>query len=402
MKVCLVSLNALPALSEQHKYLYIGGAEVQLAQLAVALARLGHDVSLVVSDAGQDDGATYAGVRTIKAYKPDSGLPVLRFVHPRWTGLWSAMAKADAEVYLYSCSGMVLGLLAMFCRLHRRRLVYRVASDADCDLKTVLIRSSRDRWLYRYGLQRADAILVQSNAQRMAIEKNFGRGSDVVRGLIEGPVHSSEELSKDIDVLWLANLRTLKRPDRFLDVAASLPQYKFHIAGGPVPGEESCYRDTERRARSLANVTFHGKIPYLDVGRLFDRTKVFVNTSDVEGFPNTFLQAWIRGVPVATMFDPDSIVRREGLGSTHDSVADLVAGVNRLLESESAYAAARAAALRHMRTKFDERSVLGPYLKALCGVEVVPQSHVANALHASVSDSASVREEACAPDRHSR
>jgi len=401
MRVCLVSLNALPALSEQHKSLYIGGAEVQLAQLAVALARLGHEVTLVVSDAGQPDGAVYAGVRTIKAYKPDAGLPVLRFIHPRWTGMWSALTRADADVYLYSCSGMALGLLAMFCRLHRRRLVYRVASDADCDLRTVLIRSRRDRWLYRYGLHRADAILVQSNAQRLAIKMNFGRGSDVVRGLVEGPM-TSDRVSKDIDVLWLANLRPLKRPDLILDVAALLPQYKFHIVGGPVPGEERCYRDTERRARGLSNVTFHGKIPYMDVGRLFDRTKLFVNTSDVEGFPNTFLQAWIRGIPVATMFDPDAIVRREALGSTHDSVADLAAGVTRLLESEEAYAAARTAALRHMRTNFDERSVLDPYLKALHGAEGAPQLPVADAVHASVRDAASMREEACAPDRHPR
>lgn len=367
MKVCLVSLNALPALSEQHKHLYMGGAEVQLAQLAMTLASRGHDVTMIVSDAGQPDGAIYEGVRTIKAFKPDAGLPFIRFVHPRWTKLWSAAVRADADVYLYSCSGMVLGLLAMFCRMNGRRLVYRVASDADCDMSTALIKSGRDRWLYRYGLLRADAVLVQSARQQDAILKNFGRVATVVRGLVEGPRSRSANTPKDIDVLWLANLRRLKRPDRLLDVAESLPQFSFHIAGGPVPGEEAYYREIEVRARVLANVEFHGKIPYMDVGRLFDRARLFANTSEVEGFPNTFLQAWIRGIPVATMFDPDALVAREALGSFHETVSELADGVRHMLGSTEAYDASRTAALRFMADNVNESKVLAPYISALEG-----------------------------------
>jgi glycosyltransferase involved in cell wall biosynthesis len=365
MKVCLVSLNALPALSAAHKGQYIGGAEVQLTQLAVALAVRGHEVSMIVADAGQPDGAVYEGVTTLTSFKPSAGLPFIRFLHPRWTKLWSAASRADADVYLYSCAGFVLGLLALYCRLHGRRLVYRLASDADCDLKTALIKSGRDRWLYRYGLQRTDAVLVQSIAQQAAIERNFGRKSTVVRGLVEGPRSGSASTAKDIDVLWLANLRHLKRPDRLLDLAEALPQFSFHMAGGPVPGDEAYYRQIESRAHAIPNVTFHGKVPYMDVGRLFDRAKVFTNTSEVEGFPNTFLQAWARGIPVVTLFDPDGLVAREALGSSHREVADMAPGLRRLLVSPDAYSTASSAALRYMDIHFGEGDVLAPYLNAL-------------------------------------
>jgi glycosyltransferase involved in cell wall biosynthesis len=369
MKICLVSLNALPAISRQHQHLYAGGAEVQLAQLAMALAKLGHETSLVVGDFGQPDGAVYEGVRTLKAFKPSAGLPGFRFIYPRWTGLWRAVSRADADVYYYSCAGMVLGLLAMFCRVRQRRLVFRAASDSDCNPHTLLSEYRRDRWLYEYGLRRTDAVLVQSVTQQKAMMSNYGTTSTIVRGLIERPPHDSRSQPKDIDVLWVANLRRLKRPDRLVEMATALPQYRFHMAGGSVPGEENFFRHVEAQARKVDNLTFHGKVPYLEVGRLFDRARLVANTSEVEGFPNTFLQAWVRGIPVVTMFDPDQLVTRESLGTSHQTVADMVSGLAALLESADAYGRVSANAFGFIEQLFGPDNVLGPYLDALIGTK---------------------------------
>lgn len=367
MRICLVNLRALPALSEEHKHERVGGEEVQHAQLAEALARMGHDVQLIVADFGQPDGAVYEGVKTLKAFKESAGIPGLRYFHPRWSGLWSAISRANADVYYYSCAGMILGMLAMYCGRNNRRLVFRVARDDDCDPKTVELRFARDRWLYEYGLRRTDAVLVQTLAQQKALQANVGLSSTVAGMLVARPFASAAATPKDVDVLWVANIRRVKRPEMLLELARALPHVNFHMAGAVVPGDEELTRVVERGARELPNLTFHGGVPYMDVGRLFDRAKVFVNTSDLEGFPNTYLQAWVRGVPVVTTFDPDGMVEREGLGSTHATVAELAQGVCHLLESESAYAAARAAALNYMDRHFGEQTVLAPYLDAITG-----------------------------------
>jgi len=365
MKVCFVNLGSLPALSPAHKNQRIGGEEVQHAQLAAALARRGHDVSLVVYDAGQADGAEFEGVKTHKAFEETGGLPVLRFVHPRWTRLWSAVARADAEAYYFSCAGMALGLLAMFCKLRGRRLVFRAASDTDCEPDKLLIRYARDRWLYEFGLKRADGVLVQSVTQQRAMLANYGKTSTVARMLVARPSATAAGTAKDVDVLWVANIREAKRPDRILEMARSLPHLSFHMAGGVFPGEEDLYRKIETAARGISNLVFHGGVPYLDVGSLFDRAKVFANTSDIEGFPNTFLQAWVRGIPVVTTFDPDRVIARYGLGSSHTSVEEMSRGLSAMTGDVAAYEAASAAAIKFMEQHYGEDEVLRPYLAAL-------------------------------------
>ena len=191
---------------------------------------------MIVADCGQPDGARWDAITTFKAYRLEAGVPGWRFIHPRWTGLWAALARADADVYYTSCAGMHLGLLAMFCRRARRRLVFRTASDSDCEPARLLVPYARDRWLYEYGLRRADAILVQSAAQAEALRRNYGLPGRVAGMLVEDPAAAC---AHDIDVLWVSNIRRLKRADRVLELADKLPRTRLHMVGGPMAGEEA-------------------------------------------------------------------------------------------------------------------------------------------------------------------
>src|SRR5207237_3529633 len=113
----------------------MAGEGVQQTLLGRALARRGHNVSMVVWDYGQVDGAEWEGIRVFKAYRPNAGLPVLRFIHPRWTGMWSALARADADLYYTSFARMHVGVVAYFCRLPRKRVVFRLVRDHEwCSL----------------------------------------------------------------------------------------------------------------------------------------------------------------------------------------------------------------------------------------------------------------------------
>lgn len=359
MNICLLGLDNLPVLAPELHAHAIGGESVQQTLLARALVRRGHEVSMVTADDSPLQDAVREGIRVHRAYRPAAGLPVVRFIHPRWTGLWAALGRADARIYYTSCAGMHLGLLALFCARHGRRLVFRCASDADCDPTRLLIRYARDRWLYRYGVRRADVILAQSSEQTRLLLQHFGRAARLAGMLVDPPPAAA---ARDIDVLWIGNLRQVKRPDRLLALAAALPDVAIHAVGGPVPDEARLYERVRRSAARHPNLTFHGPLSYRDANTMYGRARLLVNTSDIEGFPNAYLQAWMQGVPVVALRDPDGVIGRASLGVNVDSMRDMRAAVRGLLGEPDKLAAMSVRCRDYMAREYAEERVLAPYL----------------------------------------
>lgn len=296
--VCFVAPAVWPVLSEDSGSQVVGGAEVQQSFLARGFTRAGYHVSVVSLDYGQQDAVDIDGVRVYKAHTPNGGVPVARFIHPRVTSLWHAMTRANADIYYQRSGGMLTGLVAHYCRMHRRKMIYAAAHDADFERRLPLIRFSRDRWLFRYGLRYADHIVVQSHAQQAACMALIGRTSTRVPSCYEAPISACSDSHGYI--LWVSTVRSWKRPEVFLELARALPNHRFRMVGGPAIDEPRLYRNVEARARALRNIDFLGFVPYSRIEREFDGAVMLINTSSQEGFPNTFLQAWSRGIPTVS------------------------------------------------------------------------------------------------------
>jgi glycosyltransferase involved in cell wall biosynthesis len=363
--ICFAGLTNLPVLAREYAHHGIGGMQVQQTLLARMLARRGFDVSMVVADYGQEDGASWDGITTWRTFRPSAGIPVLRYIHPRWTRIWAALKRADADIYYVSGVGMMLGLVTLFARRYGRRVVYRLASLSDCDPKTICVQYWRDKQLYAYGLKRADLVLAQTEEQRRLMLKNYRRDSVVIPSLLDPPGRCDRFESRPVDVLWVGALRPLKRPKLLLELARKLPHLKFEIAGGPSPDDPSLYEDVKRAAAQLPNVTFHGPVPYHDVGALFERARLLVGTSEVEGFPNTYLQAWSHGAPVVAFLDPENVIARKRLGRAVHSIDEMAAGVTELLTNPVEWAATSARCQEHAEDHADENARVQLYIDAL-------------------------------------
>ena len=363
--VCVVGLHSLPVLAPEFAGLRAGGAELQQALLAKALVRRGFRVSMVVSDLGQGDGADWHGVTTYRAYQPHAGLRFLRFAHPRWTRTWAAMRRADADIYYTSCAGMLLGQVAMFARRHRKKLVFRIASNTDCDPKELLLRFPHEKWLYRYGLARADVVLAQTTAQEQALLHNFARESRVVPPLADVDAVRRDFGDRDIDVLWVGNIRKLKRPELLLEAAQALPELRFHMIGGEMPGSERYFEEVRQRVSAVPNVTFHGLVPYHEMKGYYSRARVLAATSETEGFPNTYLQAWAHGVPVVAFLDPETLIERNGLGVVVDAADALRDALASLARDPERWGSASARCARYIDESFDEERMIAPYVDVL-------------------------------------
>jgi glycosyltransferase involved in cell wall biosynthesis len=366
-RLCFVGLNNLAVLAPEYDRSGPAGEPVQHTLLAKSLARRGYDVSMVTGDFGQPDGSIWDGVKTFKAYALEAGLPVLRFVHPRWTGLLSALGRANADVYYSSCAGGLAGQVAMFCAWHGKRYVFRLASDSDCMPDALIIKHWywRDQQLYRYALAHAAGVLAQSERQQELLWRNFQTRSSIAGMMIGAPGVNTEFAARDVDALWVSNMRRLKRPDILLAIASELPQLAFHMVGGAVRGDPGLFEQVRSQARRVANVTFHGALPYAETSALYGRARVFVNSSEMEGFPNTYLQAWASGTPVVAFFDPDGLIAKHGLGTAVRTQTEMRDAIRTLSHDEAAWNAARARCLAFIERHYGEDATLQQYLQVL-------------------------------------
>lgn len=329
MKICFVGLDNLALLAPQYGRHESGDDALQQTLLARALARRGYEVSMVVADLGQADGARWDGIRTFRT-------------RSRWAGLWRALARADADLYYASGAGAQAALLGLFCLVRNRRLVLRPGSAED------------------FGLRGAHALVVGSPEEQRALARQG------LRSRRAGPLFDAapRAASRDIDVLWTSPMRGTARPDRALTLARRLPQARVHMAARPLAGDEALFRVIRRMAEDVANVSFHSAPPPLEALELYGRAKLLLSTGEDEGLPHAWLQAWARGVPVAALADPGGVVAREGLGVVADSPTRLLDAVRALLEDEAAWRAASARCRRYMARAYSEARMLRAYVAA--------------------------------------
>ena len=358
-KICFVESEIYSILKPGVGTLSSGGEAVQHSLLAREFANQGWSVSAVCQDDGQADGESLSGVEFWRTYQSDAGIPGIRFFYPRAYKVWRALKKADADVYFQSCAGFMTGAVAYFARRYGRKMIFRVAHDTDCIPGEQLINNRRDRWLYEYGLRSADLISVQSDVQADALKKNYGLSSVGIKMVVEPPADT--RLEKDIDVLWVNNFRGFKRPELVVDIAQALPNVGFVMIGGRMKGFENLYEQVRKAAEITPNLTFVGPVPYSEVNDYFVRAKLFLNTSDSEGFPNSYLQAWVRGVPVISYFDPDGLIDALKIGAKVSSQEEFCAPIEALLEADEKRLVMAQRASDFARANYSSQAIVDHY-----------------------------------------
>src|SRR5690606_9624264 len=127
-KICILGLEDYPMLTGDPSLGHIGGESVQHVLLARAWRDLGVDVSIIVYDHGQPRSAMIDGIRVVSAFRPTAGAPVLRFAHPRATGLVRALRDIDADLYYQSPASAWTGIAVWYARRSRKWSVVRIAS----------------------------------------------------------------------------------------------------------------------------------------------------------------------------------------------------------------------------------------------------------------------------------
>lgn len=230
---------------------------------------------------------------------------------------------------------------ALYCRRNDARFVFHAASEMDvCPPRitgwsaAAAIERARRR-IEEYGLRRADVIVTQTRDQARMLQQNYGLAASAVVPNFH-PAPDEERRERAVGrrrVVWVANFKPVKNPEQFVDLAeafAHRADVEFVMIGRP--GDPKRYAALHERIARLPNLRYLGELPLERVNEEIAASDVLVNTSTLEGFPNTFIQAWLRGVPVvSTRVDPDGCLSRHGTGIVAGNSAALVTVLDSLL-----------------------------------------------------------------------
>lgn len=200
------------------------------------------------------------------------------------------------------------------------RTILCIASDKDIspdyrpDSREVN-HNAMPKWKGHYSLTMADCIIVQSETQRAALLRHFNR--DAV--LIRNPVHVSPNdpqywlpRGQREYGLWIGRSDDFnKRPMLYLELAKDCPDLEFLMIVSRT--DEAVFLTLSSSCPANLRIVEH--VPPQEIWDYLHRARVLVNTSRFEGFPNSFLQAAVMGVPIVSLeVDPDGMLSRHACG----------------------------------------------------------------------------------------
>lgn len=248
---------------------------------------------------------------------------------------WKAVFRQKSDLVINRGASRSLFFLECLCRIKKVKLVQFGASDTDfIPGQEILAGNSLNKKLYRRAIKKTKYIISQNNKQHDSLQKYYCKESIVLPN-IWIPANQVVE-HKSYDALWVANLRPLKKAEWFVNLAKKMPQYKFAIVGGALSKEY--YEQIMQMASEVDNLSFLGAKSFTEVNILLAKSRLLVCTSEFEGFPNTFLQAWSCDVPVVSTVNPCGCITEFSLGKVVENESQLRLAVYELLNTDELYA----------------------------------------------------------------
>jgi glycosyltransferase involved in cell wall biosynthesis len=251
----------------------------------------------------------YSALRAIKRYRPD--------------------------YIIKKCADGSTGIVALLARLAGVKYVYCLANDFDADCVGMEI-GRLARHLYNYGLSQSDPIFCQNQYQYDIIRARFPSKSIVMLSNwidVRGANSQINGLSERKYFAWVGRFVREKNMPCLLRLANELPNIEFRIAGVPGDGFDEETSGAVEGLRRCGNVVFVGYQTRPQISALLAGAYALLNTSHIEGFPRTYLEAWVTGTPIVTTreVDPDDIVSKHDLGAVASDHSGLTTAITSLL-----------------------------------------------------------------------
>jgi glycosyltransferase involved in cell wall biosynthesis len=328
----------------------MGGSQYQ-AKVLIDYLLARYDVDIAYLTTRVDPSFTPQGYRIV----PFSDFTGLRRYGAFFDAvrLYRALKRERPDIILQFIGSAHTGIAALYARRHGCKMFWRVTSDPSVEPERApwwRLHRRIERMFLDYGIRNATLILAQTEYQRERLAAAYPKAAvRVLPNFHPTPPDCGRTGAVVKQVAWIANLKPLKNPAAFVRLArrfAHRPEVRFAIVGGA--GDDDWTRRQLTEIAAAPNVEYRGPLPQNEVNALLEQTDLLVNTSDYEGFSNTFIQAWMRRVPVVSLHvDPDRLLSRGGLGAVAGDEDALYAHVAALLDDPDRCASIGARARRY-------------------------------------------------------
>lgn len=296
-----------------YEYL-LGGAEYQSLIIAEGLKSLGHEIFFIsINDSN-------LGVTVDNGFKIYS----LKTTSSRWNkiSLYKNIADQVKEILLRECPDAVYQRilnsftyrLSEILKQKKIPFLLHIADNYSLDFNKKW-QGYVKKVLFKKVLQTRPTIIYQNEFQQSMLEELNYKKIIRLRNL-----HPQIETEKNIgdgrSLVWIGNARPVKQLEIFLELADFYKgtELRFTVIGG-IPSS-SYGIALKQKMNSTINVKYLGQQNNQFINEyLLKKTDYLVNTSDSEGFSNTFIQAWLTGTPVISLnSDPENLLIGQNLG----------------------------------------------------------------------------------------
>jgi glycosyltransferase involved in cell wall biosynthesis len=335
-----------------------GGAEYQISLLIDALFDSGEfEIHYLTHFLDERDR-----VRNYRVSRIGAGGPIPRLGYAvEARSLYRLLRAIDPDIIYQRIACAYTAICALYARRRGVPLVWHVSHDTELtpghlDRARNFLRLRLEKSMAQWGARHATGIVVQTQFQAELLTSNYARTADAVIPNFHPPAAEPIDKSGPLTVAWIANLKPWKQPEIFVRLAQSLKDrgdVRFVMVGaGAAPGKRWAWElALMSDIQTAANLQYLGEKSQEEVNALLARAHIFVNTSKHEGFPNTFIQAWLRDVAVVSLrVDPDQVLERGGAGIVTHSEAALAAAVRNLIDAPEVRAGFVARGREHART----------------------------------------------------
>lgn len=319
--ICFVA-HELYSFFEQGEREYAGGAERQQYLYCEELSKRGYDVSAIVGDFGQSSPKDIDGIDIYKSYQSWSSEFGFFHLPVKILKLLNAMYSVNADVYYTRTPHYYLPII-IFSILMRKKSIISISNNSDIQPQLTSITDIFFTYLNVLSLKFATHVLSQTSEQKERL-KSYNIDSIIVpNGYPSSNTGRAPKEDRD-GFLWVGRAdREQKHPERYLTLADKLPDLTFKLILSPTDNTEF-FNEIKKRTIQTQNVEFIGFVQPNNIDTYYRDAIALINTSDSEGFPNTFLEAWRHGTPVCSLyFDPDNLLEDNAIGSFSGSMEQL-------------------------------------------------------------------------------